>query len=77
MSSRGMDFVSEWIWQRVVTGTVTEFHAGVWMSVAYEGADPMFRVALRETTANEGSSAAINPDVRVTVGVSERASGFR
>jgi hypothetical protein len=37
----------------------------------------MFRVALRETTANEGSSAAINPDVRVTVGVSERASGFR
>jgi hypothetical protein len=28
--------------QRVVTGTISEFHAGEWMSVAYEGADPMF-----------------------------------
>ena len=61
--------------QRIVTGTVTEFHAGEWISVSCDGVDPMFRVALRETTAYDRVPAAIKPGVRVTVsyrGVGER-----
>lgn len=60
---------------RVVTGTVVQFQAGEWMSVANETTDPMgFQIALRETTAYEGQEhgpafdpAAIRPGVRVTV----------
>ena len=61
--------------QLVVTGTVAEFHAGEWISVARSGFDPMFRIALGETTTYDGSPAAIKPGVRVTVsyrGVGER-----
>jgi hypothetical protein len=54
--------------QRIVTGTVAEVEAGQWMSVANETTDPMgFRIALRQTTAYEGSPAAIKPGARVTV----------
>jgi hypothetical protein len=54
--------------QRIVTGTIGEFEVGEWMSVANETTDPMgFQIALRETTAYEGSPAVIKPGVRVTV----------
>ena len=53
--------------QRVVTGTVGEFNAGEWMSLASDQTDPMgIRIALRDTVY-EGDPAAITPGVRVTV----------
>jgi hypothetical protein len=52
----------------VVTGTVTEFLANEWIAVRNESTDPTgVRIALRETTAYEGSPAAIELGVRVTV----------
>jgi len=59
--------------RQVVTGTVTEVHAGEWMWVAGEGTS--LPVALVETTTYEGNPAAIKPGIRVTVwyrGVAER-----
>ena len=54
--------------QRIVTGTVGEFEAGEWISVANEKTAPMgFRIAWHETTDYEGSTAAIRPGVRVTI----------
>jgi len=61
--------------QHVVTGTVLEFHAGEWMSVANATTDPTgFSIALRETTAYESRDhnsvldpAALKSGVRVTV----------
>ena len=54
--------------QRVVTGTVREYVAGEWISVANETTDPMgVQIALRETTAFEGDPALIEPGIRVTV----------
>jgi hypothetical protein len=62
--------------QRVITGTVTELQATEWVSVPNEATDPVgFPIALRETTAYEGTPAAIKRGVRVTVsyrGVGER-----
>ena len=53
--------------QRIVTGTVGEFEACEWMSVANEKTASMgFRIALHETTDYEGP-AAIRPGVRVTI----------
>jgi hypothetical protein len=53
--------------QRIVTGTIREFEAGEWLSVAIYTTDPTgFPIALRET-AYEGSPAAIKPGARVTV----------
>jgi hypothetical protein len=49
----------------IVTGTVGEFEAGEWMSVA--DYNTHVRLALRETTVYGGSPAAIKPGVRVTV----------
>jgi hypothetical protein len=37
-------------------------------SVACDGFDPMFRIALREMTTYEGNPAPIKPGVRVAVG---------
>ena len=54
--------------QRVVTGTIREFEAGKWLSVATHTTDLKgFPIALRETTAYEGSPATIKPSGRVTV----------
>jgi hypothetical protein len=54
--------------QRIVTGTIREFEAGEWLSVAPYATDPKgFPIALREMTAYEGSPAAIKPGARVTV----------
>jgi hypothetical protein len=54
--------------QRVVTGTVAEYVAGEWISVANETTDPMgFQIALRATAAFEGDPALIKPGTRVTV----------
>lgn len=54
--------------QRVVTGTVGEYVAGEWISVANETTDPMgFQIALRKTTALEDDPALIKPGARVTV----------
>jgi hypothetical protein len=54
--------------QRVVTGTVGEYVAGEWISVANDATDPMgFQIALRDTTAYEGDRALIKPGIRVTV----------
>ena len=54
--------------QGTLTGTVTEFHAGEWLSVATVTTDTRgFRINLRETTAYEGSAAAIRPGARVTI----------
>jgi ABC-type metal ion transport system substrate-binding protein len=54
--------------QRIVTGTTREFEAGQWLSVATHTTDPKgVPIALRETTAYEGSPAAIKPGARVTV----------
>jgi hypothetical protein len=54
--------------QRIVTGTIREFEAGEWLSVATYRTDPKgFPIALREMTAYEGSPAAIKPGARVTV----------
>lgn len=52
----------------VVTGTVTGWQVGKWISVANETTDSSgFRISLRETTAYKGVSAAIQPGVSVTV----------
>jgi hypothetical protein len=52
----------------VVTGTVTEFHPGEWLAVANGAtATTGFRITLRESTAYEGSAAAIKPGARVTI----------
>jgi hypothetical protein len=54
--------------QRIVTGTIREFEAGEGLSVATHTTDPMgFEIALRETTAYEGSPSAITRGARVTV----------
>lgn len=54
--------------QRTVTGTVTEFHADEWLSVAPTGTNARgFRINLRETTTYEGVPAAIMPGARVTI----------
>jgi hypothetical protein len=54
--------------QGTLTGTVTEFHAGEWLSVATVTTDTRgFRINLRKTTAYEGSAAAMKPGVRVTI----------
>jgi hypothetical protein len=54
--------------QRIVTGTIREFEAGEWLSVASYRTDPKgFPVALRETTAYEGSPPAIKTGARVTI----------
>jgi hypothetical protein len=54
--------------RHVVTGTVVEYVPGEWLSVANETTDPMgFQIALRETTAFEGSPARLKPGTRVTV----------
>ena len=53
---------------RVVTGTVTKFEAGEWMSVANQRTDSIgFPIALRATTVYEGNPAVIKPGARVTV----------
>jgi hypothetical protein len=52
---------------RAVTGTVAEFEAGKWLSLASHGSAMSFRIALREKTAFEGSRAAIKPGARVSV----------
>jgi hypothetical protein len=50
-----------------LTGTVTEFHAGEWLSVATVATDTTgFRINLRATTY-EGSAAALKPGARVTI----------
>ena len=54
--------------QRIVSGTIHEFEAGEGLSVATHTTDPKgFPIALRDTTAYEGSPAAIKPGARVTV----------
>ena len=54
--------------QRTVTGTVTEFHADEWLSLAPVGTKTRgFRMNLRETTTYEGEPAAITPGARVTI----------
>jgi hypothetical protein len=54
--------------QRIVTGTIREFEAGKWLSIATSMADPIgFQIALRETTAYEGRRAAIKACARVTI----------
>ena len=54
--------------QRVVTGTVAQYVAGQWISVANDTTDPMgFQIALRQTTAYEGDRARIRAGMRVTV----------
>jgi hypothetical protein len=54
--------------QRIVTGTIREFEAGEWLSVATYTTDPKgIPITLREKTAYEGSPAAIKPGARVTV----------
>jgi hypothetical protein len=54
--------------QRIVTGTIREFEAGEWLSVATYKTDPKgFPIALRETTAYEGSPTAIKTGARVTI----------
>ena len=58
-----------------VTGTIAEFEAGQWLSLASEGSGRGFRIALREGTDYEGSSAAIKSGVRVSV--SYRSVGER
>jgi hypothetical protein len=62
--------------QRVVIGTIREYEAGEWLSVATHTTDSKgFPIALRETTDYEGSPAAIKPGAHVTIwyrGVGER-----
>lgn len=54
--------------QRVVTGTVTEYVAGEWISVANETTGPHgFPITVRETTTFVGDAAVIKPGIRVTV----------
>lgn len=64
--------------QRSVTGTVTEFRASEWISVANDQTGRRgFPIAVRESTAYEGTRAAIKPGARVTVwyrSVGERRS---
>jgi hypothetical protein len=54
--------------QSVVIGTVGEYVAGEWISVANETTDPMgVQIALRETTAFETDPALIKSGMHVTV----------
>lgn len=54
--------------QRIVTGTIREFEAGEWLSVAAQNTDPRgFPIALRATTSYQGRPAAIKPGARVAV----------
>ena len=54
--------------QGVVTGTVGQYAAGEWISVANETTDSLgFQIALRATTAFEGDPARIKPGTHVTV----------
>ena len=56
--------------QGSATGTVTEAHAGDWLSVAagpYGRVTIDIRMSLRKATAYEGDAAAIKPGTRVTV----------
>ena len=54
--------------QHVVTGTIGEYVAGEFLSVANETTDPMgVQIALRKTTAFDGDPARITPGIRVTV----------
>jgi hypothetical protein len=57
--------------QGSATGTVTDLHAGEWLSVAtgpYGTTVTIdFRISLRETTAYEGDAAALKPGARVTI----------
>ena len=54
--------------QGVVTGTVGQYAAGEWISVANETTDPMgFQIALRAKTAFKGDPDLIKPGTRVTV----------
>jgi hypothetical protein len=61
--------------QRVITGTVTAFQPGEWISLANDQTDPEgLRFAVRETTVYEWRDpepspdpTAIKPGVRVTV----------
>lgn len=54
--------------QQVVTGTIGEYVAGEFLSVANETTDPMgVQIALRKTTAFDGDPALITPGLRVTV----------
>jgi hypothetical protein len=54
--------------QRTVTGTVTEFHTGEWLSVATVATDTRgFRINLRDTTTYEGVPTVFMPGARVTV----------
>ena len=59
----------------VVTGTVTEWHAGEAIAVGSDQNPKGFAMALRHTTVYEGDISTIKPGVRVTVwyrNVSER-----
>ena len=56
--------------QGSATGTVTDFHAGDWLSVAagpYGTVRIDLRISLRKATAYEGDAAAIKPGARVTI----------
>src|SRR5688572_13489445 len=54
--------------QHIVSGTIREFEAGEWLSVATHTTDLKgFPIALRETTGYEGSPAAIKLGARVTI----------
>jgi hypothetical protein len=54
--------------QRIVTGTIREFEAGEWLSIAIYRTDPKgFPIALSETTAYEGSPTAIKTGARVAI----------
>jgi hypothetical protein len=54
--------------QRTTTGTVIQFEPGEWITVANEQTDPKgFQIALRETTAYDGNTAALQTGVHVTV----------
>ncbi len=54
--------------QHIVSGTIREFEAGEWLSVATHTTDRRgFAITLRETTGYEGSPAAIKPGARVTI----------
>jgi hypothetical protein len=54
--------------QRSTTGTIVQFETGEWIAIANEQTDPKgFQIALRETTAYDGNTAALQTGVRVTV----------
>ena len=51
--------------QHILSGTIREFEAGEWLSVATQSNPKGFQIALRETTGYEGSP--VKPGVRVTI----------